>query len=349
MEAKLFKNFQVFEHSDGVVNLDELHNFEQYEPSGGSWRGMGFGRVDVDDDFWIDVQGAARLACVQINERILPGAVLKEKMLERVLSIQAREGRKLGKKEYAEVRDEVTLDLLPTAFIRRKLVPVMFTNDNRVLIFTSSAKLCDDIFVLLIRACKGFAELQPIALPRLVKNSITGTLTTLAVLGQSVTEDEDDDSIDYLAIANAAVLKGDGKKTIRIKDKDMAASDMQTLLKQDYTVTALRLYYFEPLSQASEEAATFTLNEYLVISAMVLANIDTGKEKNKEEEFDKVMATAWAVAVITKQIIDTIIRVMGGKLAIDEGDESDGIIKESIELVKNMQPVSAVDDDDDEL
>jgi DNA recombination-dependent growth factor C len=348
MEAKLFKNFHVIEHAlNSAVNLDELHNFEAVDPTGGSWRTMGFVPVDVDNELTMDVQGAALLVCVQVNERILPGAVLREKMVERIASIQAREGRKLGKKEYAQIRDEIEFELLPTAFIRRKLVPIMFTNNNRTLIFTASAKLCDDIFVLLMRACPGYAELKPQALDSVVKNSIAGTLTTLAKDGQTDMVDDDDRATDYIGVANAAVLKGDGKKTIRIKDKNIAESDMQALLKQDYTVTALRLDFFEANS-IEDEAATFTLNEHLVISALVLANIDVGKEKGKAEEFDKFMATAWAVAIITHQIIEAIIRVMGGYRDPSEVDAGDELIEESIELVKSMKPVT-VDDDDDEL
>lgn len=317
MDAKLFKNFHTFVATvpDLIIDAgpigDDLETHEAADPAGSQWRQMGFLPVE-EGIFAIDVQGAATLACVQVNERILPGAVQREKMLDKINDIQAREGRKVGKKEYAQIKDEVVFELLPQAFIRRKLVPIMFVKD-RVLVFTSSAKLCDDVVTLLVAASPAVAEMRLVNLASLAKNSITGSLTTLAKEG-SITSDNDMRGCAF-NVANGMVLKGEGKKTITIKDKDVQESDIQALLKQAYEVVKLRLDFIE---SGDDESATFTLNDNLVISAMLLKDVDFGREKDAADAAAKFLTIAWMTAKIAYAITSLVIEVMGGVAAEEE-------------------------------
>jgi len=312
MDAKLFKAFTPFVNfAPGAPGRDVLdlkrskfEDMQSVDPNPTSWSSMGF--IPVQGDEWvIDVQGAAMLCCVQINERNLPGAVQREKMRERIADIQAREERKVTKKEFAQIRDEVIIELLPKAFIRRKVVPVM-TIGNKLFLFSPSAKVCDDVAALLTAAVGSDKKLDMRLVQNHVQNNIDGMLTTLAKNGTTDMGEGDP----YLAISNVGTLKGPNKQQIAVKDKDIGSHDVQSLLKQDYTIVKLGLEYFE--EGAVDAAAGFTVNDKLVFTQFkhVLSQSVRGKEE--KDQADTFFATAWATSQAVRHVLDLVIAELGG-------------------------------------
>lgn len=337
MESKLFKSFTPFllngEHAAAdIVHPNDLHQYEAEDPVGSQWRSLGF--IVIEDDFTFDVQGRAMLCCVQISERILPGAVLREKVNEKVNAMTDREGRRPGKKQIAEIKDDVVLELLPKAFIRRKLIPVMFVDDH-MLIFSTSAKVCDDVITLFVRSVDAFPKLGVSNLEMRVKNNPPGALTSLAKEGSSGNFGEDE-TYACFQIANAAVLKGEGKKTVRIKDKDMGDSDMQALLEQDYSVTALRVDWLD--AGDTDTSVTLTVNEHLVCSAVVLADVATSSEKGEDAKAAQFMSVAWLTAMTTSKMLGTLVDVMGGLNEVE---------KPKAHTPKRTAVASAIEDDEE--
>ncbi len=58
------------------------------------------------------------MVCARKEEKVLPAAVVREFVTERVVAIEEEQGRTLRRKEREEIRNEVFLDLLPRAFTR---------------------------------------------------------------------------------------------------------------------------------------------------------------------------------------------------------------------------------------
>lgn len=85
----------------------------------------------IDDDGISYTRRTSDSKCVLIRlreqRRLLPSGVIREQLEEQVRAIQDREGRKLGKKEVARLKDELILTLLPRAFTK--------TSDTLALIY----------------------------------------------------------------------------------------------------------------------------------------------------------------------------------------------------------------------
>lgn len=310
MDIKLFKAFTPHvNRALHAVRLDALNaavaEWPAADPAGSSWRYMGFAEVSPNEHV-IDVQGVAKLCLVQLNERILPGAVLREKVAERAASIMEREGRKAGKKEWAQIRDEVEFELLPTAFIRRKLIPVMFVSEM-VLIFTSSSKVCDDVVTLLLRATNnGQESLVLHRVADLVQNDIGGALRALAVDGENADAEENR----FLAVGSTITLRGADKQQITVKDKDVASHDVSQLLAQDYSVTKLGVDMLTP--GETDPEATFVLSDKLVFTGFKTAGVTSSREKGDEAIAAAFFSTAWLTAQTAYAAVDTTIALMGG-------------------------------------
>lgn len=325
MEAKLFKNFTPFLLAPGksvpLTALRDLDARATDDPTGSQWSYIGFAPITEGEEpeYAIDVQGAARLCVVQINERILPGAIVREKMATKIKSIEEREDRKVRKTEYAQIKDEVVQEWLPKSHIRRKLIPVMFMREQ-MLVFTSSAKVCDDVTMLLCETIRDFAATYGVtSLASVVKNNIEGTLTTVAKEGGTL--QYDDPGQPGFFTGDSALIKGPGKQAIRIKDKPVTEAEVLAIIEQEgFSVTQLALNYHE--NSDEDAAAAFVLNDKLVVSRFIIPNLaGATRSKDAKDAADTFINTAWMTAQTARDVVNEILLSMGGRVTAEAEDD----------------------------
>lgn len=85
--------------------------------------------------------------CVhQEISRILPGSVLTEEVEERIERIESSEGRKVSRREKADIKDQAHFELLPRAFTRARRTPVVIDlRASRVWVDVGSEKRAEDV------------------------------------------------------------------------------------------------------------------------------------------------------------------------------------------------------------
>ena len=92
------------------------------------------------------------------ESKMLPASVLNRKVNEKAEHIEKTEGRKPGKKEKKELKDEAKLDLLPMAFTKQGSMWVWIDPQARTLVLDTSAQgRADEIVTLLVEGLPGFA------------------------------------------------------------------------------------------------------------------------------------------------------------------------------------------------
>ncbi|GAO70969.1 recombination-associated protein RdgC [Comamonas sp. E6] len=92
------------------------------------------------------------------EEKLLPASVLNRKVNEKADAIEKAEGRKPGKKEKKELKDEAKLDLLPMAFTKQGAMWVWIDPQARLLLLDTSAQgRADEIVSLLVEGLPGFS------------------------------------------------------------------------------------------------------------------------------------------------------------------------------------------------
>lgn len=198
------------------------------EPTGGQWRTAYFTEMPTGEHF-SDLENC-KIGCLQFNERMLPGRVIKEEVDKRVAKLAEQSGHKIGKKARAEIRDQVEFDLLPKAFIKRTPIYFAFLSLNRkpvLLVFTSSQKRADDVVGHLEDTFAG--ALQPRKIE--MDGRLGGWLTTLAYDGQD----------GFFWSDQSATLVGDDGKKVTVKDMAVEAKVVSDLLKDGFSVTSLSM------------------------------------------------------------------------------------------------------------
>ncbi len=117
-----FKQIQLFQLADtkryiAENFLDKLESLAfkpclPFMPTSNGW----VSPVDEENAPLIQVMNGYLMICLQIEEKILPAAVINQELKERVKQIELEEGRKVYQKRKMALKDEVIHTLLPRAF-----------------------------------------------------------------------------------------------------------------------------------------------------------------------------------------------------------------------------------------
>ncbi len=103
------------------------------------------------------------MLCLRREDKILPASVVNERLASRVDEIEARESRKLRKKEREGLREEILHDMIPKAFSQsRRTFAYIDPRGGWLFVDTSSARKAEDIVAALRQALDGF-PVRPIA------------------------------------------------------------------------------------------------------------------------------------------------------------------------------------------
>ena len=103
-----------------------------------------------DAELLVHAAGGCLMVCARREERVLPAAVIREEVDERVRQIEEAEVRSVRRKERQRLKDEIVVDLLPRAFTRStRLYAYIDAADGWVVLDTSSAKRAEALLALL--------------------------------------------------------------------------------------------------------------------------------------------------------------------------------------------------------
>lgn len=102
--------------------------------------------------------GGHWLCTLLVEQKVLPGTVVKRRVDALAARIEADTGRKPGKKQRKELKDQAQLELLPQAFTREARLPVWIAPQQGWLaIDAASAARADEVITLLTKGLHGFS------------------------------------------------------------------------------------------------------------------------------------------------------------------------------------------------
>jgi len=102
--------------------------------------------------------GAQWILRFMTESKVLPESAITRKVKEKAARIEQETGRKPGKKESKELKDEAKLDLLPMALTRQSSMWVWIDPQAHLLVLdTASQARADEVVTMLVEALPGFA------------------------------------------------------------------------------------------------------------------------------------------------------------------------------------------------
>lgn len=246
-----FKNLQIFQLKDtDTFDSNELISKLPEYPlrDCGSQEEFTFGWLPLirNSEQWSVATNHCLLLRAGKEEKVLPTAVVREELETKVAEIELVEGRKVGRKEKADLKEELVFSLRPRAFSKRSDIWAYIDVKAKLLVLNSTnAGMTEQLFKLLQTTLGSFpmvplqAQVSPASLMTdwLMKNELPASL-------ESGDECEIQDNSEERA-------------KIRFKSLEPLSEDVTRHLEQGMTVKNLALRWTEKMS--------FVLNDDLTL------------------------------------------------------------------------------------
>ncbi len=105
----------------------------------------------------VESVGGQLILKFMIESKLLPATVVRRAVEQRMEKIEATSGRKPGKKQAKEIKEEIIRELLPVAFTKQSAVTAWIDPKARLLVIdTTTQARADEVLVSLIRALDQF-------------------------------------------------------------------------------------------------------------------------------------------------------------------------------------------------
>lgn len=171
------------------------------------------------------------------EEKLLPSAVVREQLDEKVADIESEQGRKVYRRERLNLKDEIVQDCLPRAFTRStRVYAYIDVKSNWIFVDAASAARAEELLNLL-RECVGSF---PALLPQV--NNAPSAVMTAWLLHRSLPDD--------FELGQECELRDPGEEggVVRCRGVDLLSEEVETHLHAGKQVARLALHWDERLS-----------------------------------------------------------------------------------------------------
>lgn len=231
---------------------------------------------------------------LMIETKALPASVINRKTQERVAQIEASTGRKPGKRETRDLKDDIRLELLPMAFTKQTSVLVWIDRAAGLLVIDAASQARgDEAVTLLVQTLPGLALT--------LVNTQTSPAAAMAewLLSQEAPAGF---SVDRECELKAA---DESKAVVRYARHRLDTEEVQQHVREGKMPTRLAMTWNERVS--------FVLTEGLQLKK--LAFLDTvfdSTGSNKEDDFDADVAISTGEL---RQLFPPLLAALGGEMA----------------------------------
>ena len=160
----MFKNLLLYR-----LGADWSATLAQIEDALGAARFTECGLTQARSSGWVPPRGDEHGALIEaiagqwlmqlmVEQKVVPASVVKRQVDALTVQVEKQTGRKPGKKQRNELKDQALLDLLPMAFTKRAAVKVWVAPAERLLVIdASSASRADEVLTALTQALPGLS------------------------------------------------------------------------------------------------------------------------------------------------------------------------------------------------
>ena len=296
----MFKNVIVYriapQEGDALLKLEEGLDKARFVACGASQeRSAG----------WVEPRGEAHAPLVEsiggqwimkfmVEAKVVPGTVVRRKLEERMAQIEKETGRKPGRKEAKELKEDVLLQLLPMAFTRQGATPVWVDPQAGWLVVGSSAQgRADEVVTALVDALPGVT-----VVPLYTQQSATAAMSDWLV---------SQDPPEGFSVDRECELKAsdESKAVVRYARHPLDIDEIRAHIEQGKLPTRLALTW--------QDRVSFVITEGLQLKKITFLEgvFEGGGANQKEDGFDADAAISTGEL---GQLVPDLIEALGGEM-----------------------------------
>lgn len=273
---RLYRFTQPFELT--AEQLEDKLREQEFQPCASFERSrMGWvSPVGKEGELLVHAVGSYMMVCARTDEKLLPASVVNDAVAEQIEEIEARQSRKVYRKEKLQLKDDVTASLLPRAFCRtRNVFAYLSLEDNLLVVNTGSATQAEALIGAL-RDCLGSMPVVPVDVQQAPAYVMTGWLQSGHPGGQFAIN-QDCELFNPLEDGNV----------IRFAGQDLYADEIKVHLEAGKQVKKLGVVWNDSLSCVI--ASDLTISR-LKFEDMVLEKAQAADAESAAEQFDQDFA-----------------------------------------------------------
>ncbi|MGR8980962.1 MAG: recombination-associated protein RdgC [Gammaproteobacteria bacterium] len=297
-----FKNLSIFRLTESfVMSPDELERKLQAMPfrPAGLHEETSFGwtaPLGKNSEQLVHSSNGFMMLCGKKEEKVLPSAVINELVQEKYSDAEAQQGRKLSKKERANIKDELIFELLPKAFsFSRKTFAYIDPKGSWLIVDAGSAKTAEDLLSHL-RKCLGSLPAMPINTASKPSTVLTGWLQSNQPPDDIVIEDE-------------CELRSPGEEggIIRCKRHNLSAPEITNHLDTGKLVIKLAVSWADRFS--------FIIDEHLSIKRLRFLDVIQNQvaDMEIEDEAQRFDADFSIMSLEMSEFLPRLLEIFGGE------------------------------------
>lgn len=233
---------------------------------------------------------------LMLEQKSVPGSVIARKVKERAAEIEAATGRKPGKKETSEIKEDTRLALLPMAFAKQGSVLVWINPAARLLMIDAGSQIKADEVMTLLAKC--VADLGAVL--------VHSTISPVAAMSDWLLSQEP--PAGFTVDRECELVAGDeSKAVVRYSKHALDIEEVQRHITSGKRPTRLALTW--------EGRLSFVLTEGLQITKLTFVDgvFNNDAAESKADRFDADAAIA--TGELCKMIPD-LLDALGGEMVI---------------------------------
>lgn len=238
-----------------------------------------------------------RLISALRQERLLPSSVIKEEVDAEVENIEAEEARKVTRKEKTTLKERITEELLPRAFVRSQKIDLWWDVERQLIgVNTSSRSRAEDVLDLL-RETLGSLKVTPLTSQTLPIRAMT------TWLGDTASRPAD------LQLGDNVELKAKGDDgVVRGRQVDLDSDEMQQLLESGRQASKLAL--------SIEGQLSFVLHDDLALKSLRFGDAlieEADHSSDHDDALARLETDFILMACNLRQNVERLIEWLGGE------------------------------------
>lgn len=240
-----FKNAQLFRFKEPFTMAPEQFNelLEQNEAKPcGKTQQFSFGWVSPfgkGSDVLMHAAGGYYLFAASREEKVLPAAVVRQALDEKVEEIELAEDRKVSAKQKRNMRDELEFTLLQQAFTKKQVMFGYIDTKNQLLCIDTSSRNKAEEFTVLLRKSLGRLPIVPLQ----VNKNVSTIMSSWVLKGDQPSNFEIDTSCEMHDPEQE-------NSVIKCVQQNLSDADILSHLKSGMKITRLSLIWNNKLSLA---------------------------------------------------------------------------------------------------
>lgn len=220
----------------------------------------------------VHAAGGYTMVCSKKQQRVLPAAAVNEAVEDKVKAIEADEGRKVGRKEQQQIKEELVITMLPKAFTRSSRLYAYFAPKEGHLIVNSSSVTAAEELLVNLREALGSLPVVPAASKSIPQQVMTNWLKH---------QETDSDFV----LGQECELRDPGEDggIIRCKNQDLSAENIINHLEEGMLVSKLAIISSAGIECIVDENLTV---KRLKFGDMIQEKADAEEPDTAAQQFD---------------------------------------------------------------